>query len=340
MNEENIIFAFYYILMKQKKYFQFVILAFFGLISCNNKIEKNDITKLNGAVFGTTYHIKYLHKTNYQKAVDSLFNLMNKSLSTYIPSSDISRINKGDTTVIVDELFVEVFEKARKIYNETNGYFDPTIGKLIDAYGFGSGKQKSHLSSQEVISLMKEVGFDKVFLRDGKVYRKNDNIEFNVNALAKGFGLDVVGRFLENKGIQNYLIEIGGEIRARGKKHGKAWKVAIEKPNADGTRSIQKIIELHNESMATSGNYRKYKVNNKGEKIVHTVNPKTGLAAESNLLSVSVRMKGDCADVDAYATAFLAMGLEKTKKFLKSHPELKVVLLFNDRNNNLQEFTN
>lgn len=309
------------------------------VISCK-EVKQDKETKLQGAVFGTTYHITYLNDTNYQKSIDSLFVLVNQSLSTYMPTSDISKINKGDTTVVVDDMFVEVFEKAKKIYNETDGYFDPTIGKLINAYGFGSGKEKKNLSANEINELMKNVGFDKVQLKDRKVYRASDNIEFNVNAFAKGYGVDVIGRFLETKNIPNYIVEIGGEIRARGTKQGKLWKVAIEKPNVDGTRSVQKIIELDNESMATSGNYRKYKVNAEGKKIVHTINAKTGLAEESNLLSVSVRLKGDCADVDAYATAFLAMGLEKTKEFLDKHPELKVVLLYHNEANELIEFTN
>ncbi|WP_422090206.1 FAD:protein FMN transferase [Tenacibaculum ovolyticum] len=322
-----------------KKIFYLAGVVLFLLAACKQE-KKIKETKLEGVVFGTTYHITYLNGVDYQKSIDSLFSLVNKSLSTYIPTSDISKINNGDSTVVVDDMFVDVFEKAKRIYNETDGYFDPTIGRLINAYGFGSGKEKKNLSSEEVAGLMSGVGFDKVRLEKRKVYRENTNIVFNVNAFAKGYGIDVIGRFLEHKNIENYLVEIGGEIRARGKKEGKLWKVAIEKPNVDGTRSVQKIIELDGESMATSGNYRKYKMNEKGEKIVHTVNPKTGLAFESNLLSVSVRLKGDCADVDAYATAFLAMGLDKTKEFLVKHPELKVVLLYNDNDNNLQEFVN
>lgn len=319
------------------------IVSFFILfISCTQKKESSK-NKLQGFVFGTTYNITYFeneNKANYQKSIDSLFSLVNNSLSTYLPTSDISKINKGDTTVVVDDMFIEVFAKAKKIYKETDGYFDPTIGKLINAYGFGSGKERKNLSSEEIKKLMVGVGFNKVKLKNNKVYRESNQIEFNVNAFAKGYGVDVIGRFLETKNIHNYLIEIGGEIRARGKKNDKLWKVAIEKPNIDGTRSLQKIISLDNESMATSGNYRKFKLNENGKKIVHTINAKTGLANESNLLSVSVRLKGDCADVDAYATAFLAMGLEKTKAFLQKHPELKVVLLYNDKNNELKEFEN
>lgn len=318
-----------------------ICLALF-LVACQQKKETAP-TKLSGFVFGTTYHITYLEvdsQANYQKSIDSLFFLVNKSLSTYLPTSDISKINKGDTTVVVDAMFTEVFAKAKKIYKETDGYFDPTIGKLINAYGFGSGKERKNMSSEEIKKLMIGVGFDKVILKNNKVFRASNQIEFNVNAFAKGYGVDIIGRFLESKKVTNYLVEIGGEIRARGKKKEKLWKVAIEKPNIDGTRSIQKLLSLDNESMATSGNYRKFKINENGNKIVHTINPKTGLASQSNLLSVSVRLKGDCADVDAYATAFLAMGLEKTKAFLLKHPELKVVLLYNDENNELKEFEN
>jgi len=316
-----------------------VVVSLLLFISCKEEKKINE-TKLQGGVFGTTYHITYMSSENYQKSIDSLFHLVNKSLSTYMPTSDISKINHGDTTVVVDDMFVEVFDKAKRIYKETDGYFDPTIGRLIDAYGFGSGKEKKNLTTEEISVLMEHMGFDKVSLKDRKVYRESSDIEFNVNAFAKGYGVDVVGRFLESKNIHDYLVEIGGEIRARGTKDGKLWKVAIEKPNVDGTRSIQKVIELDNESMATSGNYRKYKVNAEGKKIVHTVNAKTGLAEESNLLSVSVRLKGDCADVDAYATAFLAMGLEKTKVFLEEHPELKVVLLYHNEANELAEYAN
>ncbi|WBX71597.1 FAD:protein FMN transferase [Tenacibaculum retecalamus] len=322
-----------------KKIFSAAAVIIVLLTACKQENKVSEV-KLEGFVFGTTYHITYLDGVDYQKSIDSLFYLVNKSLSTYVPTSDISKINKGDTTIVVDAMFIDVFDKAKRIYKETDGYFDPTIGKLINAYGFGSGNEIKNLSSEEINNLMIGVGFDKVMLKNSKVYRDSNHIEFNVNAFAKGYGVDVIGWFLESKKVTNYLIEIGGEIRARGKKNSKLWKVAIEKPNVDGTRSLQKVIELDGESMATSGNYRKYKMNEKGERIVHTVNPKTGLAFESNLLSVSVRLKGDCADVDAYATAFLAMGLDKTKEFLVKHPELKVVLLYNDKDNNLQEFVN
>jgi len=313
--------------------------CFFLLFSCNQK-EKTGSIKIAGNVFGTTYHITYISDINYQKSIDSLFYLVNKSLSTYIPTSDISKINKGDTTIVIDNYFIEVFNKSKRIFKETEGYFDPTVGNLVNAWGFGPKNEKRDLEASEVKKQLKFVGLDKVSIINRKIKKKYLEIYLDFNANAKGYGIDVVGRFLENKNITNYLIEIGGEIRTKGKNpKQKPWKVAIEKPNTDGTQSYQEIIELKNKSMATSGNYRKFRLAKNGHKIVHTVNPKTGFASESNLLSVSVIANLDCADVDAYATAFMAMGLEKTKNFLKKYPKISVILIYEDENHYLKTVT-
>lgn len=325
--------------MKRIQYFLILIVLATCVFNCKVE-EKKSYTKLQGRVFGTTYNIIYKSNVNYQEPIDELFEAFNNSLSTYIPTSIISKVNKNDTTVVVDAYFIEAYDKAKRIYEETDGYFDPTIGKLIDAYGFGSGEEKKNLSKEEVDSLMSLKGLEKIKIKNNKV-EKDLVIAYNVNAFAKGLGVDVIGRFIEEKGIKDYLVEIGGEIRARGNSPREGlWTVAIDDPNTDGSRSQSRTIELNNQSMATSGNYRKFKLNAKGEKIVHTVNPKTGLAQESNLLSVSVLLKGDCADVDAYATAFLAMGLAKTKEFIKNRPDLKVILLFADEAGEIQEFRN
>lgn len=325
--------------MNRHTFFFVAIWALLISLGCAPE-KKIDYTKLQGSVFGTTYTIVYKSKVDYQKEINQIFNDFNLSLSTYIPNSIVSRVNQNDSTVVVDAYFIEAYEKANKIYKETDGYFDPTIGKLIDAYGFGSGKEKKDLSKKEIDSLMELKGFEKMRI-DGNKVIKDAAIAYNVNAFAKGFGIDVVGRFLEEKGLKDYLVEIGGEIRARGKSPRETyWKVAIDDPNTDGSRSQSRIIEIEDQSMATSGNYRKFKLNANGDKIVHTVNPKTGLAHESNLLSVSVLMKGDCADVDAYATAFLAMGLDKTKQFLKTRPDLKVILLFANKEGAIEEYRN
>jgi len=310
------------------------------LITCKKEEKPQSIT-LKGFVFGTSYKIMYSGSDkNHQKSIDSLFYLVNTSLSTYIPTSDISKINKGDTTVVVDDYFLEVFNKAKIIFKETDGFFDPTVGNLVNSWGFGPKDEINNLSEDEVKNHMEFVGLDKVTLLDRKVMKENSKIYLDFNAIAKGYGIDVIGRFLESKKIENYLVEIGGEIRARGKKaNGTLWRVGFENPNTDGSRSISKLINLSDKSMATSGNYRKFRIAEDGKKYVHTVNPKTGFAIESNLLSVSVIAKKDCADVDAYATAFMAMGLERTIEFLSSHKELEVILVFFNKKGEIEEFT-
>jgi thiamine biosynthesis lipoprotein len=311
------------------------------LISCNQKaIDKT--VRLNGFVFGTTYHITYVNaqENNYQKSIDSLFYLMNRSLSTYMSMSDISKINTGDTTVVVDALFQEVYQKSKRIHTETDGYFDPTVGFLVNAWGFGPKKTKKNMDSIAVQKMMQLVGFDKIQLVKGKIRKQDARIFLDFNSIAKGYGVDLIARFLEQKNIQHYLVEIGGEIRASGKNSKQQhWRVAIEKPNTDGTQSFQKTIELSNQSMATSGNYRKFRISKEGKKYVHTVNPKTGFATESNLLSVSVISTSDCADVDAYATAFMAMGFEKTRLFVENHPRLKVILIYTNATGELVEYS-
>ena len=203
--------------------------------------KKKDYLKLEGHAFGTTFHINYDGDLDYTQQVDSLFHAVNKSLSTYIPNSDISKINRGDTTVVVDALFAEVFNKSLRIYKETEGVFDPTIGTLVNAWGFGPEKVSVMPDSTKIKQLLQLVGFNKVHLENNKVQKDNNNIYFDFNAIAKGYAVDVAGRFMESKGITNYLVEIGGEIRTRGvKADGSVWKAGIEDPNFDGTRSISK----------------------------------------------------------------------------------------------------
>ena len=309
------------------------------VLSCKPKIHLKDYT-LRGFIFGTSYKITYLNaENNYQKSIDSLFFSINKSLSTYIPTSDISRINRGDTTVLVDDYFIEVFNKSKRIFKETNGYFDPTVGNLVNAWGFGPKKEKNDLSEREVIQQMRFVGFQKVKLQGRKVKKESDSIYLDFNSIAKGFAIDVIGRFLESENIESYLVEIGGEIRTRGKKENASpWVIKLVNPLHKNELDRFKKLNLSNKSMATSGNYRKFRIADNGEKYVHTINPKTGYALESNLLSASVISNLDCADVDAYATSFMAMGLEKSRKFLENHKNLHAILLFSNKEGLLEEY--
>lgn len=326
----------------KKKLFLILFSSFFFFLSCKKDSINTTPVKLQGLVFGTSYSIIYYDEpTNFNEEINQLFDEVNQSTSTYIPSSDISRINRGEKGVKVDAYFKEVFSKSEQIFKETNGYFDPTVGNLVNAWGFGPEKPLNDLDSSKVKSLMKFVGFDKVKIIDNEVVKQYSETYFDFNSIGKGYGLDVVARFLESKGVKNYLVEIGGEVRVKGTKpEGKLWAVQLENPNTDGTRSAYDYLQLTNTSMASSGNYRKFRIAANGEKYVHTINPKTGYATESNLLAATVIAELDCADVDAYATAFMAMGLEKTKKFLETKRALKVILIYVNEKSELMEFRN
>ena len=308
-------------------------------LSCES--PKNDLNVIEGNAIGTTFTVRYLDagSNNYEFKIDSLIAAINKSASTYIPTSDLSKINKGDTAVSADANLQEVFTKSAKIFKETEGAFDPTVGVLVNAYGFGPEKPIENLDSLKIQQLLKYVGFDKVQLENGKIKKLYPEIYLDFNAIAKGYLVDMVSRMFEKNGVANYMVEIGGEIRARGQNEkGLPWKIAIENPNSDGTRSFATVIELKDESIATSGNYRKFKVKEDGTKYVHTINPKTGFAKESDLLSASVISKLDCADVDGYATAFLEMGFEKSKSFLKNHTDLEAFLIYVNEKGEMQTY--
>ncbi|MCF6181310.1 FAD:protein FMN transferase [Lutibacter sp.] len=316
-----------------------LFLSIIALFSCNQK--QDNLVILRGDAIGTTFTIRYLNpdNKNLDIKIEDIIKKVNKSISTYVPTSDISKINKGDTSIVVDAYFKEVFLKSARIYKETKGEFDPTVGVLVNAWGFGPGKRIENMDSTKVKELLKYVGFDKVSLKNNKISKQYPQTYFDFNAIAKGYLVDLVGRMFENNKIPNYMVEIGGEIRARGiNQLGTPWRIAIENPNTDGTRSINTNIKLLNESIATSGNYRKFRIAKNGKKYVHTINPLTGFATPSNLLSASVISKSDCADVDGYATAFMAMGFEKAKTFLKNHPELKAFLIYADDNNKMKTY--
>lgn len=304
------------------------------LVSCN----KHENTKLSGPVFGTTYHIQYYadHETDFQSKIDSLFYVINKSMSTYQVNSDISRLNQNESNTI-DSHFAKVFDASKHIYKETNGYFDPTIGNLVNAWDFGPEGNIVNLDSLKIDSLMVSVGMDKVNRVGNTIIKKDPNTFIDFNAIAKGYGVDVISEFLESQSVDNYIVEIGGEIRTKGinVEKNKDWKVGVEMPHFDGTQSVIRAISLKNAAMATSGTYRKFKVDKNGKRYSHIIDAKTGYPSQTNLLSISV-IASNCMTADAYATAFKAMGIETVKTFLKSHPEFKVFLIFDNDKQELE----
>lgn len=307
------------------------------LFSCAKEQEK---IKLSGPVFGTAYNIQYYTNdhANYKKEFDSLFDIVNASMSTYIPDSKISRINKGET-VVVDEHFKRVFKTAKRIYRETQGAFDPTIGAVVNAWDFGPEGKITNIDSTAIDSLMKSVGFNKMGLVNNKIVKKSQSF-LDFNAIAKGYGVDVIAEFLESENIKDYLVEIGGEIRVKGFNLEKkaSWKVGLDEPRFDGEQSVYKALGLKDEAMATSGTYRKFKIDENGNRYAHIINTKTGYPTKTNILSVSV-IATDCMTADAYATAFQAMGIEMVTEFLYKHPELKAYFIFEDDSNELKTFS-
>ena len=293
------------------------ILCIFSFFGCEQDLVKNHSV---GNALGTTYSIIYIVDTqvDFQREIDSVFQVVNQSMSTYIPDSDISKINEGDSTIVVDSMFREVFELSKRIHDVSNGYFDPTVGVLVNAWGFGPGKQMQ-LDSTRVDSLLQYVGFEKVELTDqNTILKERKEIYFDFNAVAKGYAIDRLGAMLDSKGIQNYLVEVGGEVLARGINSisAKEWTVGIDDPQAENQRKLKRIIRLKDRAMASSGNYRKFRVDpDTGEKFVHTINPKTGFTKNSKVLATSVVAK-TCAEADAFATAFMAMDLDDTRQLL------------------------
>ncbi len=232
---------------------------------------------------------------------------------------------------MADKWFTEVFNKSLEVYRKTGGAFDITVGPIVNALGFGSG-DTLNVDSTLIDSLRNFVGMDKVRLVNGRIIKSDPNVILDVNALAQGYSVDVVSAFLEKRKIKNYLVEIGGEVRARGKNdRDQVWQVGIDKPiegNLIPGADLEAIIKLDNRSLATSGNYRKFYVK-KGIKYVHTINPKTGYPVISNLLSATVVAR-DCITADAYATTFMVFGVEKSIKFLKENSFLEAYLIYAD----------
>ena len=314
-----------------KKYLSLLVLIVLSVVSCKQDVTN---TRLNGPIFGTFYDVTYASdgNENFQESLDSIFAAVNQSMSNYQADSDISKVNKHELEV-VDAYFVEVFKASKQIYNETNGVFDPTIGTLVNAWNFGSEQSKTKLDSLKIDSLMQFVDFEKIQLKNNTLIKTDPKPYIDFNAIAKGYAVDLVAEFLESKYVANYLVNIGGELRTKGLNVEKqsGWTVAIENPNFDGSQSYDKVFVLKDKAMATTGTYRKFKLDANGKRYAHIIDTKTGYPTKTNILSVSV-IAEDCIMADGYATAFQAMGVERVKQFLTEHSELQAYLIFENEN--------
>lgn len=268
---------------------------------------------LQGQAQGTTYRIVYEDKlgVDLSKSIDSLFSIMDASMSLWDSNSLISRINANTYSGVVDQHFEKVFLSSQHISKKTNGYFDVTVGPLVKAWGFSKTKGLASPTYLQLDSIRQLVNIKNISLKAGKITKKYPNIQLDFNAIAQGYTVDLIADFFLKKSIVNYLVEIGGEVRASGKnRNAETWKVGVENPSDEN--KLQAIVALDNQSLATSGSYRKFFLKD-GKKYSHAIDPHVGKPVSHNLLSVTVLAK-DCATADAYATAFLVMGLGKAKK--------------------------
>lgn len=303
-------------------WFLFFILVF----SCKQKSATQKIQIL-GEAQGTYYSIAYFdeNQKNYQQEIDSILAKIDQSVSLWVPHSVLSQINDGKSPPL-DDIFIENFLFSQQVYKQSDGFFDPTVGLLVEKYGFHF-KQKVDFPEDSLHFFLDDIGLKYFALRDSLLIKQKPNVHLDFNAIAQGYSVDKIGAFLQSKGIQNFIIDIGGEVLAKGKKPDGNWVVGIEKPSYENKdRELKAKLKVQDKAIATSGSYRKFYEKN-GVKYSHTINPKTGLPVTHSLLSVTV-MADKCVLADAWATAFMVMGQEKAKNILQTHPEMQAYFIF------------
>jgi thiamine biosynthesis lipoprotein len=320
----------------------FVLLAL--NVSCKAFIGKKDLKYITNTGFtqGTTYRITYEVKegNDYHDKIKEYLNEIDRSLSIYNPKSTISRINDNDPEVIAGKYFLKVFKMSENIYSDTDGAFDITVAPLVNAWGFGVSEEGVVADTGEIQEILKIVGMNKVRADKNRIIKEDPRIRFDVNAIAQGYTADVIAEFFDKKEIHNYMIEVGGEVKVKGKnpKHNN-WRIGIDKPvdnNYISGMDLQAVIEITDKALATSGNYRKFYIKD-GIKYSHTIDPATGFPALSKLLSATV-IADDCATADAYATAFMVMGIEKSIEFLNRNDFLEAYLIYSGENGEYKEY--
>ncbi len=310
----------------QKSYFLLLITFVLSFSYCTE--QPNKFFNNEGLIFGTSYHIVYEYGKDVHDGIRVKMNDFNLSLSTYEKESVISQVNRNED-VKLDDYFISVFNKAVEISGKTDGAFDISVAPLVNAWGFGFSKKDS-VSPEIIDSLLQFVGMEKIKIAKGRIVKSNPGIMLDASAIAKGYGVDIVADYLGSLGVKNYLVEIGGELRVRGHNtRDVPWRVGIDKPIDDPKvlhRELQEIIEITDGALASSGNYRNFYVRD-GKKYAHTIDPKTGYPVQHELLSVSV-IAPDCMTADAYATAFMVLGLKRAKEIVEKTPGLEAYFIY------------
>ena len=319
--------------MRYKIFFIIVIVL---MMSCNS-VKKQQFM---GTTQGSYYSIIYFDEQNrdFSSEFDSIFKEIESTLSLWDENSIIRRVNRNDTTVVLNKIFIDNFNYAMRAAELSDGYFDPTVGPLVQAWGFHF-KEGMEMTPEIVDSLKQLVDYRKVKIENNKVVKENSNMTLDFNAVAQGYTTDMIGDFLLSKNVNNFLVDVGGEILARGRKpNGELWKVGIEKPaeNKDSERIVQEIVELKDRSIVTSGNYRKY-VERGGKRYSHSLNPKTGYPAENKLLSATI-ICDNTAWADCLASICMVVGLEKARGIIESSEDnIDAYFIYVDENNEVKE---
>ena len=319
---------------KQKKKLMwqlpFLMLLIVGTVLIISHQQSTPYRQANDFVFGTTYKIVYQCDSDLTASIRQELRRVDYSLSPFNKESVITAVNQN-REVMLDPYFVEVFNKAMEISRETKGAFDITVAPLVNAWGFGF-KHEQMPTKRQVDSLRQIIGYQKVVLKNGKVVKQDPRMMLDCSAIAKGFGVDAVARLLRDRGVQNFMVEIGGEVVTCGVNAQRLpWRVGVVKPSEDSLSTgheLQTILNVTDKAMATSGNYRNFYYKN-GRRYAHTINPKTGYPVQHSLLSATV-LAASCTVADAYATSFMVMGLDNARQLLEHHPELMAYLIYDD----------
>ena len=312
----------------------FLMLLIVGTVLIIRQQHNMPYQKCAGSIFGTIYHITYQHEENLEAELVAKMQEVDSALSMFNEKSIISNINRNEKNE-PNEMFINVFQLAQQVSDDTYGAFDITVAPLVNAWGFGF--RNSEMPTQHAVdSLRAIVGYKKVRF-DGKHVVKDDpRITLDCSGIAKGYAVDVVAQLLDKKGVTNYMVEIGGEISTRGISEKRLpWKIGVTKPTNDPEQEdneLQAIINVTDKCMATSGNYRNFYYKN-GKRYAHTIDPKTGYPVQHNILSATV-LSSKCARADAYATAFMVMGFDSAQKVLERNPDLMAYLIYDEKGEN------
>ena len=307
----------------------FLIIGTILILSKSKQTANPEYRSAQGLVFGTRYNITYLYNDDLKPDIEKTLARVDNALSMFNPESTISRVNNYEVVLVSDPLFLKVFHRAMEISEWTNGAFDITVAPAVNAWGFGF-KHAENIKQSTIDSLMEITGYWKIHELNGMIEKDDPRIMLDCSAIAKGFGSDMVADMLRSKGIDDFMVEIGGEIVVSGHNpKGKLWNIGISKPVDDSlsvNNELQTVIPVTDIAMATSGNYRNFYVKD-GRKYAHTIDPHTCMPVSHSLLSATV-FASDCATADALATSMMVMGLDSAQALCARHPEIRAYFIY------------